>query len=237
MIAVVFALSSIAGVLSHRMAHSGTIKPSQATELERPHARICGPIIRSIGSEENMRINVSRGYEFDRSTPGHSVASARANVRALSQRSSIDAGLDLATEPARPRLDEFLPRRCPDRIRRLRCFLPRRSGLAEGSGWPGAHGRHACGRPLPGPGRSAGGRNPLEARSGGDRYRHDLRVRPDIRARAELSARVRSGDSAWPRWRDCHASHSGHQSRSRRPAGDVEFELGGTIGSTHLATH
>ena len=64
MIAIVFALSSIAGVLSHRMAHSGTIKPSRATELERtPTYGFNGPIIRSIGSEENMRINFSRGYE------------------------------------------------------------------------------------------------------------------------------------------------------------------------------
>ena len=65
MIAIVFALSSIAGVLSHRMAHSGTIKPSRATELERtPTHGFNGPIIRSIGSEENMRINFSRGYEL-----------------------------------------------------------------------------------------------------------------------------------------------------------------------------
>src|SRR5262249_59825163 len=58
---------------------------------------------------------------------------------ALPRSPQITAWLHLAAKPARPRLDEFLSGRCPDRIRCLRRLLSCRSGLAERSGRSGAY--------------------------------------------------------------------------------------------------
>ena len=77
-----------------------------------------------------MRINFSREYEsIGRRLATRSRQLGRMFARVIATLVD-DAGLDLATEPARPRLDEFLPRRCPDRIGAFVAFY-----LAD-LGWP-----------------------------------------------------------------------------------------------------
>src|SRR5215471_20153650 len=76
------------------------------------------------------------GQPTRRQTP---LACSASCAWALPRNPQITAWLHLAAKPARPRLDEFLSGRCPDRIRCLRRLLSCRSGLAERSGRSGAY--------------------------------------------------------------------------------------------------
>lgn len=143
------------------------------------------------------------------------------NLRTLSPRAQIAAHLHLAAEPARARLDEFLPRRRTDQFRRVRRLLSLGPRLDQGRRGVGAYRRHRCRAGKPDPGRGAGRRAAVEARAGRARHRHDRRLGPDPCGHSELSARVRGRGAAWPLGRGHHAGHRGHQPRAGRPARDV----------------
>lgn len=139
----------------------------------------------------------------------------------LSRNPPTSARIAVQAKSTRPRLDQFLLGRHPDRFWCVCRFLSGRVGMGEAASRPGFVSRHDRWIDRAYSRRRTGRCGAMEARLGGAGHHDDRRLRAYLRASTDFHDGFHCRDSAWGDRRNCHTGDCRNQPRLGRPGRHV----------------